>query len=72
MLMISSLLERIYQRFKAVKEYLHKQFKIKDLGELRYFLGLEIARSREGIAINQRKYCVQLLTDTGVLEAKRE
>ena len=53
-----------------MKDYLHQQFKIKDLGEFRYFLGLEIARSRAEIVMNQRKYCVELLTDTGFLEAK--
>ena len=53
-----------------VKALLDKQFKIKDLGNLRYFLGFEIARSTKGIFMNQRKYTLELLEDTGFLAAK--
>ncbi|CAA7015851.1 unnamed protein product [Microthlaspi erraticum] len=49
---------------------LQKAFKLRDLGELRYFLGLEIARSRKGISICQRKYTLELLEETGMLACK--
>ncbi|XP_058756065.1 uncharacterized mitochondrial protein AtMg00810-like [Vicia villosa] len=55
---------------RHVKHLLDKQFRIKDLGTLRYFLGLEIARSTIGILLNQRKYTLELLQDAGVLAAK--
>jgi hypothetical protein len=46
---------------------LNKEFEVKDLGQLRYFLGIEIARSPKGIVISQRKYVLDLLNDMGML-----
>lgn len=37
-----------------VKLHLNKAFDVKDLGQLRYFLGIEVARSKHGIALSQR------------------
>ena len=53
-----------------VKTCLHKQFKLKDLGELKFFLGIEVLRSSEGIILNQRKYILELIADAGLIGAK--
>jgi hypothetical protein len=44
-----------------IKFQLDIVFSIEDLGNLRYFLGLKIARSKLEIFITQRKYTLNLL-----------
>eukprot|EP00253_Pinus_taeda_P017523 PITA_17523 len=44
-----------------VKSSLKKQFEMKDLGHLHYFLGLQVFQSKEGIFISQSKYAYDLL-----------
>ncbi|CAM8884356.1 unnamed protein product [Rhodiola kirilowii] len=53
-----------------VKDFIHQKFQIKDLGPLKYFLGLEVARSPEGIFLNQRKYDVELLEEHNMIDCK--
>ena len=52
------------------KDMLGDKFKLKDLGDLTYFLCLEVARSDKGIALCQRKYTLELLNDVGLLGCK--
>lgn len=54
----------------AVKTMLSSQFLLKDLGSAKYFLGLEIARSSTGLCLSQRKYCLLILDDSGLLNCK--
>ena len=54
----------------SLKSYLHGQFYTKDLGMLKYFLGVKVMRSKRGIFLFQRKYVLDLLSETGKLAAK--
>ena len=53
-----------------VKSFLHDQFHTKDLGMLRYFLGVKVMRSKHEIFLSQRKYVLDLLSETRKLGAK--
>uniref|UniRef100_A0A803LRV9 Uncharacterized protein n=1 Tax=Chenopodium quinoa TaxID=63459 RepID=A0A803LRV9_CHEQI len=45
------------------ERYLNSQFKMKDMGELKYFLGIEADRSDAGIFLSQRKYVMDILQE---------
>jgi len=51
------------------KAYLHKYFHIKDLGNL-YFLGIEVARSSQGLFLCQRKYALEIISECGLFRSK--
>ncbi|KAI3421371.1 uncharacterized protein J3R85_012404 [Psidium guajava] len=59
-----------YDELEKLKGRLAEEFEIKDLGTLKYFLGMEFARFKEGISVNQRKYVLDLLNETGMLGCK--
>lgn len=52
------------------KSLLQKAFKIKDLGALKYFLGMEFSRSAKGILVNQRNFALKIISDLGIGSAK--
>ncbi|KAJ9689309.1 hypothetical protein PVL29_014807 [Vitis rotundifolia] len=53
-----------------LKQHLFTYFQSKDLGKLKYFLGIEIAQSSSGVVLSQRKYALDILEETGMLDCK--
>ena len=58
------------QEFDFIKQQLDLHFRIKDLGLLKFFLGLEVAHSQLGISLSQHHCCLNLLTKAGLLGCK--
>ena len=58
------------EEIDCLKKLLAQEFEIKDLGQLKYFLGMEVACSKGGISVSQRKYTLDLLKETGMLGCK--
>ena len=52
------------------RQCLTKVFDIKELGRLKYFLGIEVAHSKQRIFISQQKYIMDLLKETEKLTCK--
>ena len=50
-----------------LKKYLAQEFEVKDLGQLKYVLGIEISRGPKRVFLSQRKYVLDLLKETGML-----
>ena len=58
------------EEISKLRKNLFAEFEMKDLRLLKYFLGIEVLRSKKGIFISQRKYVLDLLTETGLLDFK--
>ncbi len=53
-----------------LKKVLKQKFKMKDLGKLRYFLGIEVIQSPKGIWLLQRQYALNKLSEYGMTSCK--
>ena len=53
-------------KISQLKMHLSSHFQTKDLGSLKYFLGIDVALSQEGIVVSQRKYALDILEETGM------
>ncbi|KAL8116037.1 hypothetical protein AgCh_022503 [Apium graveolens] len=53
-----------------VNEFLNSHFKIKDLGDLHFFLDIQVTRTSAGIFMNQSKYVLDILTSFSELKSK--
>ena len=55
---------------QKLKQHLFNHFQTTDLGKLKYFLGIEVAQSNSEVVISQKKYTLDILADTGMLDCK--
>ena len=58
------------EEISDLKGKLFKEFEMKDFGNLKYFLIIEVFRSKKGIIINQKKYILELLAEVGMIDCK--
>ncbi|XP_031247582.1 uncharacterized protein LOC116105275 [Pistacia vera] len=58
------------EEISNLKKFLAKEFEINDLGNLKYFLGMEITQSKKGIVVSQRKYVLDLLKEISMLDCE--
>ena len=58
------------EEIERLKKHLATKFEIKDLGRLRYFLGIEVTPSNKSIFISQQKYVLDLLKEIEMLRHK--
>jgi len=54
----------------ALLQDLQKEFALKDLGQLHYFLGIEVSKVHDGIVLMQDKYGSDLLKKVGMSDYK--
>jgi histone deacetylase 1/2 len=50
----------------ALLKDLERDFALKDLGDLHYFLGMEVKKSSDGLIVSQRKYAEDILKRTNM------
>ena len=55
---------------EALLQDLRKDFALKDLGQLHYFLGIEVKKVKSGILLTQEKYIEEILTRVGMKDCK--
>ena len=55
---------------ERLQKGLMSEFAIKNLGQMKFFLGIEVAHSTQGILLSQQKYILDLLTETGFFECQ--
>lgn len=58
------------EKIQETKTFLNTRFSMKDLDILKYFLGIEVARVKEGLVLSQRKYTMDILKDSGMIGCK--
>jgi histone deacetylase 1/2 len=54
----------------ALLKKLNEEFVLKDLGDLHYFLGIEVSKVCDGIILTQEKYANDVLKRIGMTQCK--
>jgi hypothetical protein len=55
---------------QVLLQQLGQEFALKDLGDLSFFLGIEVRRTKDGIILTQKKYAADLLKKVGMSNCK--
>ena len=55
-----------------IKSALETSFTIKDLGDMKYFLGIKLLRNESSTVLNQRKYISDIIKDMNLKSMKPE
>ena len=58
------------QGIQDLKHFLCRQFQMKDLGPLNYFLGLEVSSSANGYYLTQAKYTFDMISRVSITDSK--
>ncbi|GJZ13856.1 putative reverse transcriptase, RNA-dependent DNA polymerase [Tanacetum coccineum] len=58
------------EEITKLKKNLFTEFEMKDLRRLKYFLGIKVLRSKQGIFMYQKKYVLDLLAEIGMVDCK--
>jgi hypothetical protein len=56
----------------ALLSDLNKEFALKDLGDLHYFLGIEVNKVSDGIVLSQEKYASDILKRVGMSDLNHQ
>jgi hypothetical protein len=55
---------------KTLLKNLQREFALKDLGDLHYFLGIEVKKVNDGLLLTQGRYAADILSRSGMAKAK--
>ena len=55
---------------QKIKHNMSNEFEMKDLGELKYFLGIEVIKCINGWMLSQKKYMVDMLKEFNMYDCK--
>ncbi|GJW37473.1 putative ribonuclease H-like domain-containing protein [Tanacetum coccineum] len=64
--------DRVYKKelCLAFEKLMHEKFQMSSMGELTFFLGLQVQQKKDGIFISQDKYVAEILKKFGFIEVK--